>query len=119
MKAYREANRDKLNAKKREKVHCDACDVDISRSGIAKHNKQKSHLDNVKIKADGNEVKKTRHCDKCDIDVVKTSWSVHEKSEQHTGIKQTRHCDSCNQDVGLRAWGWHVKSKKHINNSEK
>ena len=48
MKKYRDENKEELNAKKREKIHCSACDCWFSRCGLARHNKTEKHLKAIK-----------------------------------------------------------------------
>ena len=49
MKKYREENKEVLNAKKREKVYCAACDCWFSRCGQARHNNRLKHIEAIKI----------------------------------------------------------------------
>ena len=48
LKKYREENKDVLNAKKREKIHCSACDCWFSRCGQARHNNRLKHIEAIK-----------------------------------------------------------------------
>ena len=47
-KTYHEENKDVLNAKKREKIHCSACDCWFSRCGQARHNNRLKHIEAIK-----------------------------------------------------------------------
>jgi len=48
LKKYREENKEVLNAKKREKIYCAACDCWFSRCGQARHNKRLKHIEAMK-----------------------------------------------------------------------
>ena len=46
---YHEENKEVLNAKKREKVFCAACDCWFNRDGQARHNRRLKHIEAIKL----------------------------------------------------------------------
>jgi hypothetical protein len=55
LKYYYE-NKEKINIKQNEKVRCEDCDLDFSRSNIKKHYNSKSHLKKINEKEDSKTV---------------------------------------------------------------
>jgi hypothetical protein len=47
-KKYREDNKDKISEKRKEKVKCECCNGEITRSSWCKHIKSKKHIENSK-----------------------------------------------------------------------
>lgn len=46
-KDYRERNKEVLAEKKKVKVHCDVCDIDVTKVHIRRHERSKIHIDNL------------------------------------------------------------------------
>ena len=44
---YRNHNKERISARRKEKIHCDICDCHISRDGFHRHVKSKKHLLNL------------------------------------------------------------------------
>jgi hypothetical protein len=47
---YREENQDKIKVKRSELVHCDVCNVEVTRSNYSRHNKSILHQENLNKK---------------------------------------------------------------------
>jgi len=47
-KEYRTKNKDVINLKHKEVVHCDICNCDFNNNHKARHNKTSKHIDNLK-----------------------------------------------------------------------
>ena len=88
-----------MEGKKREKYNCSECNKDIDKSQKARHNKTKSHLENVlKLK-------------------YKDNLELQNKLKELNNKKEIYKCETCNQTfTEKRYYSQHLKSQSHIKN---
>ncbi len=51
---YQEANKDKIDAKNKERIRCELCDIEIARYSLSSHNKTKKHMKKINEKNNEN-----------------------------------------------------------------
>jgi len=107
------------------KIRCDICNKEISKSNWSKHIKTKKHINNNETYEVENRIQK--HCGICNILLSENEFYQHLKSNLHKRntklIKDEinniqKYCSICNILVFKNQWNDHLKSITHKNKTK-